>query len=384
MPETNAPGMALLSASLLCLVLGSVHAFSVFLEPLEQGLSEPRSIVSLTYSFALVCLTIAVLFGHWIFSKVTPALLVILVCGVASTGAVIAAYSPSITLVWLGYSVIFGGANGLGYAFGLHLSAQANPGREGLAMGVVTACYALGATLAPMAFAWALSAGGFQFAMLGLSAILIAIAPVCAMLLSRSGIIFQGETPSSHRKLGFDIRIIWLWLAYGTAVTAGLMAIGHATAIAKLGGLQNALWMAAAIIAVFNMIGSLSGGWLSDRLKHAHLLCGLSIVSAVALVMLGLARETAICLAGLGIVGFTYGALIAIYPATIAKMFGQLRGPRVYGRVFTAWGTAGLFGPWFAGYLFDLNGDYTVALLTAAALGLLSAIVIILPFRQSV
>jgi hypothetical protein len=53
-----------LSAAILAMVLGSVHAFSVFLEPLEAQFNASRTSVSLTYSFALVTLTIAVLWGH--------------------------------------------------------------------------------------------------------------------------------------------------------------------------------------------------------------------------------------------------------------------------------------------------------------------------------
>ena len=149
-------------AALLALVLGSIHAFSVFLDPLEARFDASRAEVSLTYSLALVSLTIAVLFGHHVFRRMRPAPLAAAICALAALGALGAALSPGLAGVWVCYSLIFGGANGLGYAFGLHLAAQASPGREGLAMGIVTAAYAIGATLSPLLFATLEARYGFR------------------------------------------------------------------------------------------------------------------------------------------------------------------------------------------------------------------------------
>ena len=74
-----------------------------------------------------------------------------------------------------------------------------------------------------------------------------------------------------------------------------------------------------------------------------------------------------------GLVGFSYGSIIAIYPVAIADRFGR-HGPQAYGRVFLAWGIAGLVAPWSAGYIFDCFAGYQPALLIAAAVALLSAI----------
>ena len=163
----------MLAASVLAAVLGSVHAFSVFLDPLEQAFAASRGAVSLTYSLALGFLTLAVLFGHRIYARWAASVFVLGVCSLAATGALIAGFAPSLSLVWLGYSLLFGAANGLGYGFGLQLAAQANPGRAGFAMGVVTAAYALGAGVAPPLFVVALTLGGFTAAMIGLAAVLI-------------------------------------------------------------------------------------------------------------------------------------------------------------------------------------------------------------------
>jgi MFS transporter, OFA family, oxalate/formate antiporter len=372
--------LVLLAGMLLALVLGSVHAFSVFLEPLESQFGATRSSVSLTYSLALACLTVGVLFGHRVYAHLSPPVLAAIICLVAAIGCAVAARADTLAVFWLGYSVLFGGANGLGYGFALQSAGQTNPKQKGLAMGLVTACYAIGAVIAPVMFELLLRAGGPAGAMLGMSAVLVVIAPMVAGMLHTAkaelkvGRPADGGGTGTPPEGGLTIR---LWLGYGTAVAAGLMAIGHATGIARAGGLGDSLVLGAPItIAAFNVSGSFAGGWLADRIKIKHALTVFPACSAIALLMLARFDSGIVILFGLAVVGFAYGGSISVYPAAVAYLFGDEAGVRVYGRIFTAWGTAGLLAPWFAGFLFEGFGDYRAAMATAGGLGLVSVLVV--------
>ena len=105
-------------------------------------LSASRAEVSLIYSFALVALTASVLLGHFVFGKMGAAMLSFVICLVGAGGAYLAGIATTLPTVWIGYSLLFGAANGFGYGFALQISAQAFPKRKGVAMGVVTAFYA--------------------------------------------------------------------------------------------------------------------------------------------------------------------------------------------------------------------------------------------------
>jgi len=372
------------AASVLSAVLGSVHAFSVFLIPLEQAFAASRGAVSLTYSLALGFLTLAVLFGHRIFARWSAPSFVMGVSTLAAAGALIAGVAPTLSMIWLGYSLLFGAANGLGYGFGLQLAAQANPRRAGFAMGVVTAAYALGAGVAPPLFAAALSLGGFVAAMIGLAAVLIGAGIICATMLRATGAVF---TPAPARSAQTEVRgasFALLWIGYGAGVAAGLMAIGHATGIATGAGFPGPIWIAPAAIAVANLLGSLVAGRLTDQAKPGAVLACLALLTAAAVLALGTIAGPGSTIAMLAAAGFAYGGTIAAYPAVIAKLFGMADSPRIYGRVFTAWGAAGLFAPSLAGALFDLSGTYRVALLAAAALAVISALAVVALFRVEV
>jgi hypothetical protein len=69
----------LLVAITLMTVLGYIHAFPVFLIPFEILLKTGRAKISVIYSGALIFLTISVLFGYRIYSKLTPSTLGLLV-----------------------------------------------------------------------------------------------------------------------------------------------------------------------------------------------------------------------------------------------------------------------------------------------------------------
>jgi len=104
----------------------------------------------------------------------------------------------------------------------------------------------------------------------------------------------------------------------------------------------------------------------------------LAVITTCALISLVVFGRLGGLLISLSVIGFAYGGTIAAYPAAIAKLFGIKDSARIYGRVFTAWGCAGLLGPWFAGFLFDISRDYQLALIIAATFGLVSALAMVL------
>ena len=240
-------------------------------------------------------------------------------------------------------------------------------------MGSITAAYALGATVFPGFFTLALDAGGVSAAMTVLAASLVGIGLVSALVLAWTGARFVGTSWQMTAATIPRRKVMLLWLAYGAAVLAGLMTIGHAVGIARAQGLPPSLLvLAPMVVATCNMVGSLSGGWMADRISARRLLTGLPLLSALALMLMAFRVEPSV-LAMLGVIGLVYGAVISAYPAVIARRFGVAMGVRIYGKVFTAWAIAGICGPVLAGAMFDATGGFTTALIIAASLGLVSS-----------
>jgi OFA family oxalate/formate antiporter-like MFS transporter len=115
------------------------------------------------------------------------------------------------------------------------------------------------------------------------------------------------------------------------------------------------------------MLGGLAAGVLSDRIRISTLLIMQPLMSVLVLMVSVASSNAFLLIISLVLVGFSYGSIIAVYPVAVIKIFGEVSSSLIYGRIFTAWGLAGLAGPWLAGWLYDVTGNYTLALLVAAA-----------------
>lgn len=374
--ESPRPFFALAAATLLTGSLGSIHAFSVFIAPLEAIYGTSRESVSLVYSFALLSLTVAVLGSHRIFRLSNPAVLVLAVGFCAAGGLILPLWIDGLLSVQIGYGVIFGFSNGLGYALALQLAARAIPAKASTAMGAITAVYALGAMLFAQLFHRVIADGGFEGALTLIAIVMLLVGLVGAVAAGMSRVTLapagQARLPASATGSGKLTGL--LWLGYGSGCLAGLMAIGHAAGIVQsVGGRGAYLTTGVTLIAVGNAVGGFGAGYLADRFSVRGLLAAFSLVSAAALMALAFTGDPLLVLLWLTAIGVCYGAIIALYPAVTLTYFGVQRMAKVYGRVFTAWGLAGLVGPWIAGWLYDQNSSYGLAVILAACAAVVSA-----------
>ncbi len=373
--------LTIAACSVVSAVLGTIHAFSVFIPQWEGLPGADRAGVSLIYSVALVSLTVAVLFGYRLYERFSPFAIFSIAGVMATVGLLLSASASSLVLLYITYGLIFGGANGLGYGYALQLSGQAAPKDRGLAMGLVTAFYAVGATAAPLLFSFLIDRDGNALALQVMSAIVLVVSLSAAFLLRWTQARYQSEPLTASRSLLPSLKRVRLlmWLGYGGAVTAGLMIIGHAYGVATWKGLdaRAATW-ATTVVVFGNMLGGFSAGCFADRLSSRSLLCWLPLFTSLGLgfLLLPLQQINLIVVIGLGLVGYCYGALIAVYPVAVADVFGTTVAPRIYGQIFTAWGLAGLLGPWLSGWLFDRSGSYSLALVLAMLLSFVSIMAI--------
>jgi len=367
--------ITLLASMLVTFVLGSVHAFSVFIVPLEALLELPRSEISLIYSFALVGITLAVLLGYRVYSLLSSWWLVWVTCLVAAAGLLLAANATSWWLLFLGYSVAFGLSNGIGYGFSLQLVGRVMPAIKGFAMGAVTAAYAVGSIVFARIFAWRIELVSLESALLTIALALIGCGSLAAIMLRIAGAHYGGvPVDAGPDSSVIDRRkVLQFWVAYMTSVFAGLMAIGHAAGIALSKNASTELATLAAIaIGIGSALGGFLAGWLVNRWPVNRFLVGLPLLSAFTLLAISASNSAVAAVVLLSLVGLSYGSIIAIYPVAISNYFGQW-GPQAYGQVFIAWGFAGLVAPWCAGLLYDLSAGYGLAMLIAAAIAILSA-----------
>ncbi len=224
-----------------------------------------------------------------------------------------------------------------------------------------------------------MSVGGNTLALMVAAMVVLVVSLVAGFTVWLSAATFTGETVNSLQPLDARQRAarLLLWLGYGAGVVAGLMIIGHAYAIASwLSLTARAISIAPVAVAAGNMTGGFLAGYLADRLSSRSLLIALPIGSAVGLALIWSTAGDFSGLAGLALTGLCYGALIAVYPVAVSGVFGATAAPRIYGQIFTAWGVAGLLGPWLSGWLYDQSESYTASLAIAMVMSVVSIVAV--------
>jgi MFS family permease len=130
---------------------------------------------------------------------------------------------------------------------------------------------------------------------------------------------------------------------------------------------------AIAIMGVFNIIGTLTSGWLSDRYDNRILLACYYGFRALSLLFLPLVADYGSLL----IFAIVYGLdWIATVPPTInltAQRFGRASVGVLYGWIFFSHMVGAAVAAYLGGVLRDSLGDYTLAFLSAAVLGFVAA-----------
>ena len=140
-----------------------------------------------------------------------------------------------------------------------------------------------------------------------------------------------------------------MWLIYFLGASVGLTAIVQVAPLAatmpKTAAALTA-GMTVGIVAVFNGVGRLIWGSISDRLGRVRTMCIMGLCAAVACGFL-VRGATGIgqLLVGLCLAVFAFGGYLALMPAVTADYYGPKNVGANYGLVFTAFGVSGFFMP---------------------------------------
>jgi|GEM_PF-121715 len=193
-----------------------------------------------------------------------------------------------------------------------------------------------------------------------------------------------------------------LWLMFFSGAMAGLMVIGILKVfageqlIAAAGSSGEALssaarseWMskgAAAVgwLAIFNAVGRVVWGFVSDFVGRYVALAAMFLLQAVTMFLLVRAQSEMSIAVAASIVGFNFGGNFALFPSATADLFGAKNMGANYGWVFTSYGIAGVVGIAAGNVAKSMTGSYSAAFTVSAGLCVVSAVLAIGLWRWSV
>lgn len=378
----------------LNLALGVLYAWSIFgkqfTEAVEKGgFGWTKTQATLPYTIAIACFALMMIPAGRLQDKFGPRI-------VATAGAIFTTLGLLITSLadpahilpaLVGFGLLAGTGFGLGYASATPAAVKwFPPEKKGLITGLVVSGFGLAPVyIAPLS-RYLLSNYGISasFRILGIGFAVFTI--ILAQFIrnpEKSASGTKAASATAPKKADYTWRemlrtpqFYLLYIEYACAATAGLMIIGH---LAKIVAVQsnNTItigFLLVALLAVFNAGGRIVAGIVSDYIGRIRTISFVCLSQALIMFFFPQFSTVSTFVLGAAVVGFSYGACLALFPATTADYWGTKNLGLNYGILFTAWGVGGVFGPMLAGTIADTTGSYTTAYYISAGLLILAVI----------
>ncbi|MBV8804538.1 MAG: OFA family MFS transporter [Sinobacteraceae bacterium] len=423
--------LMLIRASVVMFLIGTLYSWGIFTEPLLLLFRWNLTTTTLSFGIANFCLAaIGTVYGGFWQDRVGPRKVAMVGISLWGLGNCLAGLgTPTFGAAWLylTYGVIGGIGAGMAYIAPLALVSKWFSDRRGLAGGVVTASFALGAFIynqciprLPRFHAVAVHAGhllasrmsdpaagafgsiaggsvgsvasgevdavmhvfiasGLAFLLLGLPAACLFRNPAPKLVADHFAAPATGSPdgyPPSKVLVMPQFYLLWLQL-FANAI-AGLSIISNAVPlIADLTNLSAAsIAPLFGTVSICNAAGRFLWGGISDRIGCNKTFIAMFVLQATTLLWLGQAHELSSALTGISIVLLCCGGGFGTMPSYNAQYFGTKYMGLNYGLVLSAWGFAGLIGPTLLARARDSSGSYSTIL---PAIALVLCVSVILP-----
>jgi sugar phosphate permease len=370
---------------------GFRSAPSVLIDPLREEFGWDRATVGLAVSinvllFGFIGPFAAALQARYGLRRVTVIALAVIAAGAIGTTQM----SEPWQLYLLWGLVVGVGSGCMATVFASTVATRWFVQRRGVVVGALTAATASGQLIFLPVLTRLADGPGWRWVGIVIGCSALAVIPIVALFLRDRpedvGLRAYGAGPddpptpaatgspvrAAFGTLGLASRNTTFWLLWLSFMVCGLSTTGlvqtHFISAAHDHGISaTTAGTYLALIGVFDVVGTIGSGWLTDRYDPRALLFGYYLLRGLSLFVL----DPALTVEGGSLAGFMvfYGLdWVATVPPTIAlcvQVFGRERGPLVYGWVFAGHQVGGALAAWGAGELFALSGSYRSSFVVA-------------------
>jgi OFA family oxalate/formate antiporter-like MFS transporter len=376
------------------LALGAVYGWSIFLNPLREQFGASRPETNLTFTITLAVLGVTAGFGGGLLRRIGPQATATIAGVLYGGGVILSGFAPNLRTLYVFYGVLGGVGLGLGYIVPLAVLIDWFPDRRGFITGLAVTGFGLGALVTSPLATELIKAVGVQstLTMLGIAYLLIVVAAAQFLRPAPAGFSPPGwasvapQQAASRGQVTLSVALRtpqWylLWLMLALNVTAGAALISVAAPLAQeltqVGPALGAL--AVCVISLFNGLGRLFWGALSDRLGRPHTFLALFLLQISAFAALPAVDHFGILLIPAAVIALCYGGGFGTMPAFTTDVFGAKNAGTIYGAMLTAWSAGAIAGP-----LFIASVPYRSALpLIAGLLCIAAMLAVIFPIVEN-
>jgi MFS family permease len=370
----------------------AIYGFGVFLTPQTQEFNWERGELSAAFSAGILVAGCLASISGRISDRYGPR---IMVTAGAVAMAVGFALMSLITALWQAY-LIWGVFLGVGIG-GTVTPINTNiprwfSAKTGLAIAIPGAGFGVGSVVAPLLIQWLLGVFDWRMTFIVIGIIRLVVALPAAMFMRRDpsdmGIKPYGDTaegrdiPAGSNLTGFSFteamksRRFWLFAMIHFGFGFYLqMVIVHIVPNAIDVGI--AAVAAAAILSVMagsSVLGMLCAGFVAERMGSLRLMGICLLVMTLAIIWLLFAHSTWMLFLFAGVFGFFNGSFLPLLTLVPMRIFGMKSLGSIFGIIMLLGTLGGAIGAPMSGLIFDVTGNYNIAFIVAACIGVMTIV----------
>lgn len=374
--KNNRKGWTVVFAGIgINLAFGVLYAWSIFGAALQAApYSWTAKQAAMPYTVAIIMFALVMIPAGRLQDKIGPRWVATIGGALIGIGCILAGTLTSFFGLVFSFGILAGSGIGLGYASTTPAAIKwFPPEKKGLITGIVVAGFGMASIyIAPLSKYLLYEYGIFpSFRILGILFLVITL-PLSQFIRNPESSVANKKNIISTVDLTVKEMLktkefYQLWFMFFAGATGGLMVIGHLKSIALpiLGA--DAGFLLIALGSIANALGRPVAGVISDRLGRGKTMMVLYILQASMLLLFSTFNSFISILIGVGIIYFSYGSMLSVFPSACGDNYGTKNFGLNYGVLFSAWGFGGIFGPMLGGFIKDTTGSYTMAFYTAAA-----------------
>ncbi|MGG5735689.1 MULTISPECIES: L-lactate MFS transporter [Bacillus cereus group] len=361
------PWLVVLGTVIVQMGLGTIYTWSLFNQPLVSKYGWSLNAVAITFSITSLSLAFSTLFASKLQEKWGLRKLIMIAGLALGLGLILSSQASSLILLYVLAGVVVGYADGTAYITSLSNLIKWFPERKGLIAGISVSAYGTGSLIFKYINAKLIDSVGVSQAFIYWGLIVTAMIVIGACLIHQAadqGAVQETKTKEYTTKEMLGTKQVYLlFIMLFTSCMSGLYLIGMVKDIGvQLVGLSAATAAnAVAMVAIFNTLGRIILGPLSDKIGRLKIVTGTFVVMATSVLVLSFVDLNYgiyfVCVAS---VAFCFGGNITIFPAIVGDFFGMKNHSKNYGIVYQGFGFGALAGSFIGALLGGFKPTFMV------------------------
>jgi len=397
-----------IAAFLITLVTAGVnYSYDVFFLPIINEFGWSRGLASVVMLVAGITYAITMPFTGMLADRYGYKWMLTISTGFLSAGLIITSQMHELWQLYLFDGLFVGLSISASFAIPVSLVALWFTRRQGLALGAATLGISLGTAVIPLIIAYLISTCGWRTSILLAGLAVAAICIPAALLMRRpnasemqaiamdakssrgpedqkppadsgvdTGLSLSEALPTSQFWMLFTIFLFFI-LGLGLVM---LHMVPYATD-SGMTPVQAATLLT--LIGVFGMGGRLASGLVSDRLGVKPVILFCLLILALITLLIAFYKDAWTFYVFAATFGVVYSGFATMMVRITRQLFGAKSLGSIFGAVMVADGIGTGVGPWLAGYIFDITGQYQISFI-AVAVGLITAAILTIIIKPAV